>query len=173
MDDHRISEFNSKRQALLDRLSDLDDDVLTSRPIEGKWSVIEIVEHMVVAEREVMMGLPEKDRIKVYNRSLKNKVMLKVVMFVLGRIRVKVPSKTMLPKGEQDLTKLRALWDENQEWFRRYVESCDEAALENAVFKHPVAGPINVRQAVDMSIAHLDAHSEQIETLLKTIGNSK
>jgi uncharacterized damage-inducible protein DinB len=162
----KLQTFETRRNVLLEELSSIDPARLSARPDENRWSVIEIVEHMVVAEREVLMGLPDKSEMRVFKRSLKNKLMLKVVMFVLGRIRVKVPSETMNPRGSVDLGELRAKWDESQQWLIRYIDSCDDEGLEQAVFKHPVSGPINVEQVVDMGIAHLDAHTRQIRTLL-------
>ncbi|MCO6511731.1 MAG: DinB family protein [Aridibacter famidurans] len=164
----KMDSFEAMRTGLLDQLSSLPEDVLRARPLDDKWSVLEIVEHMAVAEREVLLGLPEFSEIKGYKRSFKNKVMLKVVMFVLGnRIRVKVPSRTMNPKGDVSLADVRAAWDESQDWFRNYVASCDEEALVRAVFKHPVSGPIDPIQAVDMSIAHFNGHKAQIDRLLE------
>jgi len=166
--EEKIRTFEARRNALLDELSGLDPEVLSTRPEGDDWSVIEIVEHMVVAEREVFLGLPEYSEMKVYTRNFKNKVMLRIVMLVLGRIKVKVPSPTMNPKGDADLADLRARWDENQQWFRDYIKSCDDDRLNNAVFKHPVSGPINVEQAIDMGIAHLNAHTNQIKAILGT-----
>ncbi|QQS42577.1 MAG: DinB family protein [Acidobacteriota bacterium] len=166
--EEKMASFEEMRKGLLDELSSLPDEVLKTRPLEDKWSILEIVEHMAVAEREVLLGLPEYSEIRGFRRTFKNKLMLKVVMFVLGnRIRVKVPSKTMNPKGELSLADVRAAWDESQEWFRNYVAACDEEALRKAVFKHPVSGPIEPLQAVDMSIAHFKSHKAQIDRLLE------
>lgn len=164
----RMDSFEAMRIQLLDELASLPDDVLKARPLEDKWSILEIVEHMAVAEREVLLGLPEYSEISGYRRTFKNKLMLKVVMFVLGnRIRVKVPSRTMNPKGDVSLADVRAAWDESQEWFRGYVRDCDEETLARPVFKHPVSGPIDPLQAVEMSIAHLKSHKAQIDRLLE------
>ncbi len=166
-----MERFEEKRESLLRDLGGLEPALLEARPLEGKWSIIEIVEHMVVAEREVLMGLPDHGDLRDTTRSFRNKLMRLVVMFVLrNRIRVKVPSRTMLPNGGGQLEDLRRRWDENQAWFRSYVDSCDEQGLKRAVFKHPVSGPIDVHQAVDMSIAHLDSHTEQIRRLIELSG---
>ena len=55
----KIEEFEKKRISLLDEMEGLEEAMLQARPVEGKWSVLEIVEHLVVAEREVLGGLPE------------------------------------------------------------------------------------------------------------------
>jgi len=56
--EEKIRTFEARRNALLDQLSEIDPEVLSARPEGDKWSPIEIVEHMVVAEREVFLGLP-------------------------------------------------------------------------------------------------------------------
>jgi len=170
----KIARFEQMRTSLLDDLSQRPVDELTARPLEGKWSILEIVEHMAVAEREVLMGLPGRSDLTSFNRTLKNKLMLKIVMFVLGnRIRVKVPSRTMIPKGGASLEEIRAMWDESQGWFRDYVESCSEDELRNAVFKHPVSGPIDPVQAIDMSFAHFESHKAQIDRLIDAIASER
>lgn len=164
----KLQEFDRKRNSLLDGLESLDQETLTARPLEGKWSILEIVEHMAIAEREVLMGLPDPSELRVYKRNFKNKLMLKIVMFVLGRrIKVKVPSRTMIPEGQTELSMIAEIWDENQAWFRNYVEGCGPDDLKKAVFKHPVSGPIDVYQAIEMSFAHFESHRAQIEKLLQ------
>ena len=166
----KMDRFEAMRLSLLEGLSEIPEDQLTARPMEGKWSILEIVEHMAVAEREVLMGLPGHSELTAFQRTFKNKLMLKIVMFVLGnRIRVKVPSKTMNPKGGTSLSEVRSLWDESQAWFRDYVRSLSEDELQNAVFKHPVSGPITPAQAMDMSFAHFESHRAQIDRLLEVI----
>ena len=168
---NKVQEFKRKRDSLLDGLGSLDPEMLTARPLEGKWSILEIVEHMVIGEREVLMGLPEPSALRVYKRTIKNKLMLKIVMFVLGwRVKVKVPSKSMIPKGQTELRRIREMWDENQDWFRNYVEGCGQDDLKKAVFKHPVSGPIDVYQAVEMCFAHFESHRAQIDKLLELQG---
>ena len=85
-------------------------------------------------------------------------------MFVLRYgIPVKVPSPAMVPQGDRSLGELRRLWDENQEWLRAYIGRLDRQGFRRAVFEHPVAGPLNVEQAVHMDQVHLDTHVRQIQ----------
>jgi uncharacterized damage-inducible protein DinB len=163
----KITDFEQKRSALLNEIESLDESKLNARPIEGKWSVLEIVEHLVIAEREVMGGMRDFEKVGERERTFKNKLLYRVVMFVLkAGIPVKVPSKKMLPKNELSLEEIRRQWDESQKWFREYVETQDDAGLEKAVFEHPVSGPITVEQAVEMSLAHLNSHTGQIRKRL-------
>ena len=48
--DKRLQSFNEKRGALLDEVGALDAAKLVAKPLAGKWSILEIIEHLVLAE---------------------------------------------------------------------------------------------------------------------------
>jgi hypothetical protein len=49
-----IQALDNQREALLDELEALDLAALRARPRPGAWSILEIVEHVVVAEEEAL-----------------------------------------------------------------------------------------------------------------------
>jgi DinB family protein len=168
--DRRLQAFDDRRNALLDEMEALEPGKLLARPREGKWSILEIVEHLVLAERVVFQELPEPSQLKARKRRLKHRIRYLLVMFVLrADIPVGVISTAMLPRGGRDLAELRRLWDENQIWLRACVDSLGPQGIHRAVLRHPVAGPISVRQAVIMSRIHLERHIRQIRTLQKLL----
>jgi hypothetical protein len=168
--DKRLQAFNEKRGALLNEIGAMDPAKLVARPLAGKWSILEIIEHLVVAEREVLKRLPEPSRLAERKRSLKNRFAYLMVIFVLKYgIPVKVPSPAMVPRGNRSLDELRRLWNENQEWLRAYVARLDPKGVRRAVFEHPVAGPLNVEQAVHMDQIHVDTHVRQIRRLQRLL----
>jgi hypothetical protein len=57
--DKRLQTFNEKRGALLDEMGAVDPAKLVAKPLAGKWSMLEIIEHLVLAERAVLQGLPD------------------------------------------------------------------------------------------------------------------
>jgi hypothetical protein len=54
----RLRRLDAKRAACLDRLQELPPGRLTARPRPDKWSILEIVDHLVVSERLVFQGSP-------------------------------------------------------------------------------------------------------------------
>lgn len=166
----RLQAFNEQRGALLDEMEALDPAKLVARPRVGKWSVLEIIEHLVLAERAVLQDLPEVSRLSARERKLKHRCAYLIVMFVLRySIPVQVPSPAMVPKGDRSLGELRRLWDENQRWLGAYIRGLDRKGLRRAVFVHPVAGPLTVGQAVLMDQVHLDTHVRQIRRLQRLL----
>ncbi len=168
--DKRLQAFDERRNALLDEMEALEPGKLLARPLPEKWSILEIVEHLVLAERVVFQGLPEPSKLKIREPRLKDRIRYLIVMFVLRTgIPVGVVSPAMLPEGGRNLAELRRLWNENQAWLRAYVNSLGPKGIHRPALKHPVAGPISVRQAVIMSRVHLDRHIGQIRALQKLL----
>ncbi len=162
----QIDRLDIDRRSLLDELTSLSDDTLSTKPTGDRWSILEIVEHMVLAERQVLGGLSDSVESTEKPRSLRSRLTYPAVMFVLWRrIPVKVPSRRMLPKGESSLPELCREWDRNLEWLKAHVEAMGPGDHRRAYFSHPVAGPIDTVQAVKMARLHFDTHRSQIRSL--------
>lgn len=156
--------YDRSRRALLDDLANLDDHQLRRKPGPMEWSILQIVQHMVLAERDVMQYLPEPKELIDRKRGFRARIFYLVVILILRwNIRVPVPSKRMVPDGNTSLSELRQQWDENLRWFRGYLDSLGPEDLNRAVFSHPVAGPLTGPQAGKSAQYHFDAHLRQIE----------
>ena len=156
--------YDHTRRALLDELALLNDDQIRRKPGPSEWSILQIVQHMVLAEQGVMQYLPEPEELIARKRGLHARIFYVVVLLILRwNIRVPVPSKRMVPDGNTSLSEVRQQWDENLRWFRGYLDSLRPEDLKRAVFSHPVAGPLTGPQAGKMAQYHFDAHLRQIE----------
>jgi DinB superfamily len=161
-----IQAFDDQRRALLDELAALPPEALKAKARPDKWSILEIVEHLVLAERFVLGGLRPAAELVARPRSLKNRCIYPIVLFVLKfSIPVKVPAKRMLPTGQASLADVRSAWDENLRWLRAYVAGLAPGGGRSAVFLHPVAGPITLTQALRMDRLHFAVHLRQIRRL--------
>lgn len=161
-----IQALDHQRGVLLDGLEALDLEVLHAKPRPGAWSILEIVEHVVVAESVILLGLPSRADLVAQPRRLEHRLKFLVVLLVLKlRIPVRVPSRRMLPTGQRSLAELRDSWDGHLRWLRAFAEASDEEDLGQAFFTHPVAGPITLAQALRMDLLHLWTHGKQIAKL--------
>ena len=161
----QLTTWADDRRRLLDEVERLEPERLTAKPLPGKWSILEIVEHLVVGDRDVLQGLPNPSALVDQRRRLKDRVGYRMVMFVLAcHIPVKA-SPRHLPRGQSSLPDLRRDWDEMRQWLRSYVERLDRGEPAKAVFGHPVAGPMTLQQTLDMGKLHLSTHTRQIRRL--------
>ncbi len=162
----QLRQLDRQRNALLDALQAMPPALLVAKPLADKWSLLEIVEHLVIAERVVFQGLPELGRLRVRQRGFKDHVRYRVAeLFLRSGIALRVPSPAMLPKGGHTLGALRHLWDENHAWLQTYVNALATGSPSPAVFEHPAAGPLTVEQALHLDQIHLNGHTRQIRKL--------
>lgn len=160
----KFERYDRTRLALLDDLVNFNDDQLKRKPGPREWSILQIVQHMVLAERDVMQYLPEPKELIHRKRGLRARIFYVAVLLILRwNIRVPVPSKRMVPDGNTSLSELRQQWDENMRWFRGYVDSLGPEDLKRAVFSHPIAGPLTGPQAGKLAQYHFEAHLRQIK----------
>lgn len=162
----RLSSIERKRVAHLDQVATLEPSLVVAHPLPGKWSIREIIEHLVLAEREVVGDFSRLSDLVERPRTPENRIKYLVVMFVLRYgIPVRTPSTAMVPTGERSLAELRATWDEHHRLLRSFVGGLDRGGARRALFRHPIAGPITVSQGIRMLDVHLDTHIRQIRRL--------
>ena len=54
----KVQDWGDLRFKVMDEVQELSPERLVARPLPGKWSMIEIVEHLVRADRDVLQDLP-------------------------------------------------------------------------------------------------------------------
>jgi hypothetical protein len=155
--------LDRQRRELLAGLEGLSDTQLRARPMPGAWSLLEIVEHLVLAEAAILQDLPPRAQLVDQPRSLGQRFKLLLVVTILRcRIPVKVPSRRMVPTGQRGLAELRTQWDGHFQWLEACVLEATGDAKDKACFRHPIAGPITLAQALRLDLLHLRTHTRQI-----------
>jgi hypothetical protein len=149
----QLDKLDKQRHALLDGLETLTAEQLAFRPGPSKWSIGQVIEHLVISEREIFKCVPEQSQKGQGISSLRNRIGLPVP----------VVSHEMEPEGRSSLTELYRQWVENHLWLRRFVEKLPAEDLDRPVFCHPVAGPLTFAQSIQMDRLHLNTHLRQIK----------
>jgi hypothetical protein len=163
----RLQAIQGKRTRLFEIISTVEPRILTARPAPEKWSIQEIVEHLVLAEVDVLGDLHALAERRPLRRGLRDRVLYLVVMFILRfDIPVKAPSSGMLPKGDRALERLRADWEANHRLLTEWIEASDPRAVDRPLFAHPVAGAMTTAEALRMLEVHLDRHIRQIRAII-------
>jgi len=57
------------------------------------------------------------------------------------------------------------MWDENHAWLRSFITKAPRECLKEAYFRHQIAGPMNIEQAMGLNLAHIVMHEFQISQI--------
>jgi hypothetical protein len=161
-----LDAIEAKRQALLARVASMSAAERQWRESPDTWSAVEIVEHLVRAEHVVIGDLRDVATRADATRSLGERLQALIVALVLRfGVRVEVASEAMRPTGTPTFDRLRERWDMQHRALREYVEGADRAQQRRRVFRHPIAGPLDLPQMLGLLDAHLASHERQLERL--------
>jgi hypothetical protein len=100
----RLKRYDRSRRALFEELATLSPEKLTAIDGPGKWSILQVVQHMIRAESSVLQNRPDPTRLLPKNLSMRAHLGYLAVLFVLlFDIPVPVPDSGMAP-NDNDLS---------------------------------------------------------------------
>lgn len=162
-----LQRIDTLRTALLDQIGAASEERRTRRASPDAWSALDVLEHLVLVERVVLGPSAEWRTRTSAARSLRDRLRFHMVRLVLRqRIKVTIPSEQMRPTGRVSLAQLRTAWTAQHAALREFVQSLDAAGARRAIFRHPIAGPLTVAQALTLLEVHLSGHTAQVHRLL-------
>jgi uncharacterized damage-inducible protein DinB len=152
---------------LLQQLNSLTDDVLYFKTGEDKWSIVEVIEHLVAAEEnmlEHLTGATSATTLDPQDRSAKN---YHIVIKVMTKdIPVDVPDESLEPHGQFSLEELLGRWDDTRKKTRTYIDGINSEKVEDLVYRHPFAGPLNMAETLRFIDVHFDNHMRHIDRII-------
>lgn len=163
---HRLDALEAEREDLLERLGAVPETRLRRSVDSASWSVLQIVEHLIQAEEYCLLGHLPPERLEPRRRSLLQRLAYRLVILILrSPLRVSTPIEEMDPTGTTPLARLADRWRTSHSRLRTITLDVSDPRRD-AVFRHPVAGPMTPDQAIRMLAAHQTRHLTQIDARL-------
>ncbi len=138
--------------------------------LPGKWNMLEILTHLLTAER-LSINYIKKKSLGISTAGETG--IIESVKFLLLKISQRLPLKYRAPAHVTENTPIALSLDETErQWdtlrneLRNFLESFDEQNLQKKIYRHPVAGRLNIIQALKFFYEHIHHHKPQIEQLL-------
>lgn len=167
-----IDRIESQRTHILNAFRSMSSEQLNQSPAPGKWSAAEILSHIITAERMSVIYMQKKllgieqaatsglwEEIKIF--------VLKVSQRLPG-LRFRAPQRVVentIPL--RDHAAISGEWEKVRKDLRKLVEQLPENASRRMIYKHPVAGYLNIRHALIFFHEHIYHHAPQLKRLLK------
>ncbi len=136
---------------------------------DNDWSLIQVLNHIIDVERGTcgyvfnkLTSEKELPPIKIKN---------KIASFILNKNlksdkKFKAPAIVSNPSNSETLEQVLEKWDETRFNWQELIETFPRDLSKKAVFRHPLAGNLNILQTLEFMYNHLKHHQPQIEKLI-------
>ena len=170
--DKRLKLLDKKLNQLLEELKYYSEDQLNRKPGEGKWSVIQVMHHMLLAETGSLNYIQKK---LSFSPELKKKGILTASRKLALWFFLKTPFKFKAPEGVsgENLPEFAGFWDTAKQWkeqrtkLKSFLATLPPELYRKEVYKHPFAGRLDLSGMVDFFDGHFDRHHKQIRKIIK------
>jgi uncharacterized damage-inducible protein DinB len=166
----RFQTLEAQRRAIETDVRPLDTESL-QRAEPDEWSLQQIVEHLVLADGELMAATRGEGPLSAGSGPKASAARRAMVLFVMtASIPVPVPSPELVPKGDVPLDELLQRWESTRAKLRKYLESVSPEEARATPFAHPVAGAMTAEQLLRLAVVHTQYHARQIKRRLRKRG---
>lgn len=168
----QLSLLDKKLNNLLEELKDYSDAQLNRSPGEGKWSVIQVMHHLLLAETGSYNYLQKK---LSFNPELKDSGFQSWYRKQGLRLFLWAPFKWKSPAaiGDEYLPEQAGFWDTARQWkeqraqLKIYLNSLPPDIFAKEAYKHPRAGRLDIAGMLEFFNWHFNRHRKQILRIVK------
>ncbi len=169
-----LDELDAELKAVLNYLSQFSNEEMNLKPAPDAWSVAQILQHLILSE-EISLNYIKK-KIQYHQGDIKKGGAASRLRALLLSTSLKQPFKLTAPEAvsknlpiNSDFEELKKLWLINRAQLRNYLNSIDAAFLDAEIYKHPVAGKMDVWGMLSFFEAHVQRHEKQVRKTIRTV----
>lgn len=167
-----VDQLESQRTAVVDDIKGFTPEKLNRTPAPGEWSIAEVLSHIITAERMSLMYMQKK--VQGISATKDSGLMEEVKMVILKisqrlpGLKFKAPRRVIENTAQYtDLNTLIAAWAQVRQELWLLLDQIPDSLHRRLVYKHPVAGYLNVKQALQFFYEHIYHHTPQLKKLIK------
>ncbi|MCK6616883.1 MAG: DinB family protein [Cyclobacteriaceae bacterium] len=170
--DRVFSRLEATRKKLEKQFSTVTGEDWHQSPGSGKWSMAQVFTHLVTSEK-LSLGYMKKKAQGIeqagnsgFTQSVK--MLILIISQRLPMLKFKAPKvvieNTPPAMGRQELF---ATWEKSRLELKSFLEGVSDAHVRKLIYKHPVAGRLDVSQALVFFSEHIHHHRPQLMRLLR------
>ena len=167
----RNAAYQNQVEQLLDKLTATDDSVLNMSAMDGGWSVIQVIHHLLFTE-ELSLAYVKKKlsfKPKLEKAGPDSWLRAQVLKFYLwAPFKFKAPDAVgdiSLP-GFTSLADTRSRWLKIRKEWTEFLEQLPPELEDKAVYRHPLAGRFGWLGMIVFYRHHFSRHLKQIQRTL-------
>ncbi len=155
--------------SIFNKISLLENEFLNQPPAKRKWSIIQILHHLIQAEKGTLNYIKKKTQSpeKLQKAGLIDKLKSKLLNFYL-----KSPKKWKAPEMVNRIPEKDSLENTiiaynsiRNEWYSFLIQMPDDWSRKK-IFRHPITGRMDMYMTLDFLELHAKRHFAQIQAIL-------
>ena len=168
----QVLELSDRYNMLFKELATRNSAALAHQPREGAWNVLEVLQHLYLAEK-LSFGYIQKKSLdpsrvppSKFSTKFKEKFMKAYLKYTPAFTAPKMVNEDhfqadySIQQGEQEFKKLH-------EDMRAFFNKLPQELLDRNLYKHPVLGRVRLKSMMKFHLAHFDRHHKQMQNNLK------
>lgn len=160
-----FNRLETQRNEIIADYNRYTDRQLQFSPRPGHWNLLQVLRHLVTAEELSLKYIQRKLK---NHESVKKSGLNSIARHFILKMALIMPLKFKAPKladvtGENpDFGAMTSEWIEVRSEIKSLIENSDENILSKELYKHPRAGMLNIKQALEFFEMHINHHQKQI-----------
>lgn len=170
--DHLFQKMENHREDLYQRLQSYPSEVMNEKVNDDSWSVVQVIDHLILSEQSTIEYLKKKTTggepiPSAGPASFFRYHVLKFAMIL--PIKFRAPRFIGNPDNSATLDQAMSRWKTVRLQLDQLLSTMTAEQINAEVFKHPIAGKMNLKQALKFIQSHVDRHTQQIFNILKQL----
>lgn len=171
MKENTLNNFNrleNQREKLVNSYDSLNAKQLQFNPGPDEWNLLQVMQHLVTAEKQSLIYIQRKvarheNVPKAGLDSTIRHALLKIALIL--PIKFKAPKIAEVKEDYPDFESINSDWNSIRVEMKNLIENSDDNILAKALYRHPRAGMLNIRQAFQFMETHISHHQKQIQRI--------
>ncbi|REL38973.1 DinB family protein [Rhodohalobacter sp. SW132] len=166
--------LEAKRGRIIKQYGRLTPAQLQFKADPNEWNLLQVMRHLVTAEQQsvklILRKLQQQDKISRTGFGAKFRhLVLKIALRL--PLKFKAPKIAEVHEESPDFNQMKSEWETVREEILTIIEESTSETLSKALYRHPRAGYLNVKQALEFMDEHLTHHQKQIDRLVDQSNN--
>lgn len=139
--------------------------------VPGKWSTNQILSHLITAEQLSINYMNKKmPGIQTFEDSGLWEEIKTLTLKVSQRLPLKFKAPKLVVENTptfESVEQIEKAWDKTRNELKELLDRITDDQIRRKIYKHPIAGKLNIHQALRFFGEHIIHHQPQIKKLLK------
>ena len=162
----KYEELENSKRDLIKFVDSLEQEKLNTQPEENKWSIVQIIFHLVKTERIAVITITKG--IKNIDSTSETGLIenyRSLILLLSLRLPFKYKAPTIMRKvpEEYEINELKRKWEMIRNQIGNLLKEIKENDLNKIMFEHPYSGKMNIVQTLNFLNNHLERHFKQIK----------